>query len=559
MNPIDTYAYRIRDKQLPAGRYHRLACLRHLKDLERQRSAEFPYRFVMEKAQEFFDFSALLKHYKGEWAGQQIQLTDFQQFRLGCIFGWRTLEGFRRFTTAYNELPRKQGKSFEAAIVAVYTTFFEGEPGAEGYCIATKEKQALDVVFKDVKQLIASSGLKSHLQVRVKNVFDTSTVSKLEALGSDSDTLDGLSPHCLVSDEWHAFKNRGLVDVMESATGARRNPLHYQITTAGDDPVSVCGDQHDYACKILDGLIDDYAARSFFACIAHADPDDDWTSEETWKKANPHYGISVKPDDIKKLAQKAQAIPSAAAEFKQKRLNLWVNASNPCLSIDGWRKGQSDWNEADMEHEPCFVGVDLASKIDLCALSFLFPPAPGRPNWRVIQRLWTPEETLRDRAHRDRAPYEVWVEQGWLTAVPGTSIDHDLVRQAILEMRDVFDILQIGFDPWHAERPIQDLIKNDGFAETQVLAVPQTFAGLSSACLRVQADILAGEIDARKCPVTAWGVSNVVDQRDGKDNMLFIKKKSRGRIDPVMSLTNAMALAIRHQAQPPAGIWAEWV
>jgi phage terminase large subunit-like protein len=176
----------------------------------------------------------------------------------------------------------------------------------------------------------------------------------------------------------------------------------------------------------------------------------------------------------------------------------------------------------------------------------------------VIQRIWTPEETLADRAHRDRAPYLVWAEQGRLTVVAGSSIDHDVVRQAIVEARSRFDILQIGFDPWHAETPIQNLVKLDGFAETQVLSVPQTFAGLSAACLRVQADILAGDIDAGGCPVTAWAVSNVVDQRDGKDNMLFIKKKSRGRIDPVMSFTNAMALAIRHQAEQPVGIIAEW-
>src|SRR4051812_33896446 len=124
-----------------------------------------------------------------------------------------------------------------------------------------------------------------------------------------------------------------------------------------------------------------------------------------------------------------------------------------------------------MLHEPCFVGVDLASKIDLCALSFVFPPGIGHPKWRVIQRLWTPAETLADRAHRDRAPYPVWVDQGWLIAVPGTSIDHEVVRQAILAERERFDILQIGFDPWHADAPIKNLIALDGFSETQVISV----------------------------------------------------------------------------------------
>jgi phage terminase large subunit-like protein len=212
-----------------------------------------------------------------------------------------------------------------------------------------------------------------------------------------------------------------------------------------------------------------------------------------------------------------------------------------------------------MEHEPCFVGVDLASKIDLCALSFLFPPSVGRPKWRLIQRIWTPDETLVDRAHRDRAPYLTWVDQGWLTAVPGTSIDHDVVRQALVAGRDTFDIIQIGFDPWHAETPIKNLITLDGFSETQVIAVPQTYQGMSSACLRMQADILAGDIDARKCPVTAWAVSNTVDQRDGKDNMMFVKKKSRGRIDPVISATTAMSLALRQVTERPMDVQAEWI
>jgi phage terminase large subunit-like protein len=542
---------------VPAGKYHRLACQRHLNDLRRVGTAGFPFVFRPDLAERFFRFSEKLKHYKGEWAGQPIVLTDFQRFRLGCIFGWRhAVTGLRKFTTAYNELPRKQGKSLEAAVVSIYVTFFEGESGAEGYCLATKEKQAADVVFRDIKQLIQSSGLKDKLKVQVKNIHNVATASKLEPLGSDSETLDGLNPYSITTDELHAFKKRDLLDVMESATGARRSFLHYQITTAGDDPVSVCGDQHAYACQVLDGVIDDDSARAFFACIAHADPEDDWTAESTWRKANPHYGISVNPEDMRKLAQKAVAMPSAAAEFKQKRLNLWVNATAPCLSVDGWRQGQSDWSEDDMAGQECYVGVDLASKIDLCSLSYLFPPSGARKWWRVIQRIWTPADTLADRAHRDRAPYPVWVDQKWLIAYPGVSIDHDVVRQELLQGRKRFRIKQIGFDPWHADTPIKNLISLDGFKETDVIEVPQTFSGMSAASLAVQADVLGGLIDARGCPVTAWAVSNAAPNTDGTDNLMFSKKKSRGRIDPVQSFTVARALALRMEQTKKRAIWA---
>jgi phage terminase large subunit-like protein len=552
-NPVDDYARAV-VKGLPAGKYHRLACARHLKDMARQNTPGFPYVFVWAEAERFLRFSRKLKHYKGrQFAGKLFDPTPCQIFRLGSIFGWRQVgTNWRRFTTAYNEVPRKQGKSFEEAIVSIYATFFEGESGAEGYCIATKEKQA-KIAFDAAKKLVKQSGLSDRIKVNSSNLHREVTEQKLEPLGSDSDTTDGLNPHFIGVDELHAFKTRGLLDVMESATGARVNPLIFQITTAGDDLVSPCGDQHDYACKILDGVLDDDASTmSFFAFIAHADPEDDWQDEKTWEKANPHWGVSVMPDDMRKLAAKAKNMPSAAAEFKQKRLNLWVNATAPCLSIEGWRTGQSHISREAfaqaLEHEPCYIGIDLASKIDLCDLTAVFPPRPGRPKTHWLKFIWTPEDTLEERAHRDRAPYGVWRDQGWLRTTPGTRIDHQVIRVAIAELRQRYDIELIGFDPWHADKLIDELIHEDGFAETQVLAVPQTYAGMSSACLSVQADILAGEIDANGCPVTAWAVANTVGQRDGKDNLMFAKGKSRGRIDPVIGPTIAQALLLR---QPP--------
>lgn len=574
MDPVQRYAERVVNGELPAGKYHRLSCARHLNDLKRQNTPGFPYRFEWPKAEKFLKFARLMKHYKGrQFAGKPFEPTDCQVFRLGSIFGWRhtgdaammppalkddvdpaLLAGLRRFTTAYNEVPRKQGKSFEESVISVYVTFFEGEPGAEGYCIATKEKQA-KIAFDAAKRLVKSSGLAERIKVNAANLHRQATESKLEPLGSDSDTTDGLNPHFVGVDELHAFKTRGLLDVMESAMGARLNPLIYQITTAGDDPVSVCGDQHDYACRILDGVLeDDPSTLSFFAFIAHADEGDDPWDEKTWQKANPHWGISVNPDDMRKLAAKAMKMPSAAAEFKQKRLNLWVNATAPCLSVDGWRNGQSKTTPQllieELKHEPCYIGIDLASKIDLCALSLVFPPTAGRAKWRWVQQIWTPEDTLADRSHRDRAPYKTWVDQGWLKTTPGSRIDHGVIRSTIAQVREFYDIERIGFDPWHADKLIEELVQLDGFTAEQVLEVRQTYAGMSSACLRVQADILAGEVDAGGCPVTAWAVSNAVPNTDGKDNLMFAKGKSRGRIDPLIAGTIGEALALRFSEAP---------
>ena len=307
-----------------------------------------------------------------------------------------------------------------------------------------------------------------------------------------------------------------------------------------------------------------FSLAAIFAVLAfvspYADAEDDWQDERTWQKANPNWGVSVNPDDMRALAQKAQNMPAAAATFKQKRLNLWVNATAPCLSVDGWRKGQSAWTPEEMEHESCYVGIDLASKIDLCVLSVAFPPAPGRRNWRLLQHIWTPEETLAERAHRDRVPYDVWVNQGWLQTTPGTRINHAVIRETLAVLRTRYDIERIGFDPWHADKLIDELVNIDGFREDQVLAVPQTFAGMSSGCLEMQAEILGGNVDARGCPVTAWSVSNTVGQSDGKENLMFTKGKSRGRIDPVIAPTIAVALWKRFGQVPVAdSMLMEWV
>jgi phage terminase large subunit-like protein len=552
VNEIDAYAEAVVAGTVPAGKFHRLACARHLRDRAREGTPEFPFRFDLAKAERFFRFAENLKHYKGQWAGEFIKLQPYQKFRLGSLFGWvHGVTGLRRFRTSYSEIPRKNGKSLEAAIVLLYGTFYDGEAGAEGYTIAVKRDQA-KLVFNDAKRLVQSSGLKTRIKVLVSNLHRDDTASKAEPLGADHDSTDGLNPNIYIVDEMHAYKDRGLIDVMETATGARLQPIGFQITTAGDNPVSPCGDQHDYACKVLEGILVD---ETFFAFIASADPGDDWLDERTWAKANPNYGVSVMVDDMRALATKAKGMPSAAATFKQKRLNLWVNATAPCLSIDGWRTGQSSWEEADLLHEPCFAGIDLASKIDLCAVSLLFPPAPGRPSWRLIQRIWTPEDSLADRAHRDRAPYPVWVQQGWLKTTPGLRIDHGVVKAWLLEARELYDIEVIGFDPWHADKLIDELIA-EGFAKEQVLEVAQTYLGMSSACLAMQADILSGAIDARGCPVTSWAVSNVVGQKDGKDNLMFAKGKSRGRIDPVIAATIARALQLRQPA-PVESVYLE--
>jgi phage terminase large subunit-like protein len=545
-NVVDAYAAAVVAGTVPAGKYHRLACARHERDRAREGTPEFPYRFDIHLAERFFRFASKMRHYKGrQWAGQTVTLSDCQQFRLGSLFGWVHVEtGVRRFRTHYDELPRKQGKSLEASIVVNYATFFDGEAGAEGYTSATKRDQA-KIVFADAKKLVEKNpSLKRRIAVHAWNLSQAKTSSKIEPLSADHDSMDGLNPHVVVIDEFHAHKDRGIIDVLETAMGARLQPIMFQITTAGSDPISPCGDQHDYACKILDGLLID---ETFFAFIAHADPEDDWLDERTWQKANPHYGISVRPEDMRALATKAKNMPAAAAAFKQKRLNLWVNTSAPWLSVDGWRRGQTAWTVESMRGETCWLTIDLSSKIDLTAVVLTFPPTDTRKAWRYLVWCLTPEDTLQERAHRDRAPYLLWKDGGYLQTNPGNRIDQDKVLAMVHEADDLFDVQQVGVDPWNAGNLVTDLTE-DGF---QVIEIPQTLQHMSGPSKDFEADVLDGIADAGGNPLMAWCISNVVVQRDGKDNIYPVKKRSRGRIDPVIAALMGRKLAAMDMETKP--------
>jgi phage terminase large subunit-like protein len=540
MNVLDRYARAIVAGRVPAGKYHRLACVRHERDRQHEATRAFPYRFDLARAERFFRFAGALRHYKGQWAGRPIDLQPHQQFRLGSLFAWvHATSGLRRFRHAYHELPRKNGKSLEAALVALYVSFFDSEPGAEGYVIATKREQAR-IVFGDCQKLVQSSGLRSRIAVLRSNLHREATASKLEPLGADRDSTDGLNPHIVTIDEAHAMKTRGLIDVMETATGARAQPLINWITTAGSDPFTPCGDQHDYACRVLDRVLID---ETLFAFIAHADVDDDPWLESTWRKANPNYGVSVLREDLRALATKARNMPAAAAAFQQKRLNIWVHTLTPWLSLDGWRRGQSMWTLDDVRGQACFIGVDMSSKIDLTAVVLVFPPTPDRTTWRLVPWCLTPADTLDERAHRDRAPYRQWLALTRLGATlrtnPGNRIDQDVVRALVQDAALRFDVLGVGVDPWNAGNLVNDL-QTDGFI---VAEIPQNKAQMSAPAKDFEADVLDGLVDAGGDALMTWCVANAVVERDTKDNIYPTKKRSRGRIDPVIAALLARKLA----------------
>jgi phage terminase large subunit-like protein len=368
-DPVTAYARAVAGGQILSNRLVRVACERHLADLTSATGRGF--RFDRAAAQHAIDFFGFLRHSKGEWAGQTFELAPWQVFVVGCLFGWQQSDGLRRFRTAYCAVPRKNGKSTLSAGIGLYLLVSDGEQGAEIYSAATSRDQAR-IVFDEAKRMVGSSpALQRRVGILINNLHVAATTSRFMPLSSDASTMDGLNVHGAIIDELHAHRNRHVVDVLETATGARRQPLLFEITTAGYDRHSICFEHHDYSIKVLEGTVPD---DSWFAFIAAADEDDDWSAPEVWRKANPNFGLSVKEDDLARKAEKAIALPGAQNAFRRMHLNEWTEQAERWIDVAAWDACDGLIDLDQLRGRPCFGGLDLSTTTDVTALAWVFPP-----------------------------------------------------------------------------------------------------------------------------------------------------------------------------------------
>lgn len=537
LHPVDAYAVDVLEGEVVAGRLVRLACERHLRD----RQAEKPGRpwFDEVEATISINFFALLRHTKGEWAKQPIILEPWQAFIIGSVFGWKLRDGTRRFRTAYNEIPRKNGKSTIAAGVALRLAFFDDEAGAEVYCAATKRDQA-KIVFDEAVKMVNKSKLRNRLQPLTRNISEASSGSKVEPLGADADTLDGLNPSGFILDELHAHKTRAVVDVMETATGARRQPLAFEITTAGQNRESVCWEHHDYSVKVLEGLVAD---DSWFAYVATIDDGDDWRAETAWQKANPNYGKSVKRSYLENKAKKAAEIPTSLNAFLQKNLNVWVHGAVRWILPDAWRACRPRRDKLSLRGLSCFGALDLGKVNDLSAFVLAFPEGADLD---VLVWFWMPEKFVSIRSKRDRVPYEEWVRQGLIEATPGDVTDYNVIRARIKQFASEYQIKEIDFDPWQATQLALDL-QDDG---ATVVECRQGFASMSGPTKELERLIYAGALRHGSNPVLDWMSSNVVVRKDPAENIKIDKARSRERVDGMVALVMAVRAWIMNRDEP---------
>lgn len=505
------YAERVVRGDEAAGKYERLACKRFLSDLERQGSDGFPYVFDDAAGSRACKFIELLPHIKGEWAKPvyadgklayaKIHLEDWQVFIVINIFGWlRAGTRLRRFLRAYEEVARKNAKSTLAAGILLFMTTADAEPGAHTYSAATTGDQAREVfdVARNMAMREPEFLMRFGVTVGKHDITVPETASSAKPLNAEGSTLDGLNVHFAVVDELHAHKTRAVYDVIDSATGARSQPLILMITTAGSDTSGICYEQRDYTCKVLEGTTTD---DTWFGVIYTIDDDDVWHDPAVWRKANPNLGVSVKTEDLQAAVRKAQAMPSALNNVLTKRLNRWLNADTAWMDIDQWKRcGDATLQLADFEGERCYIGLDLAEKRDFAAKVMVFQRGE---RFYLFTRLFLNEAAVEESGN---AHLQGWARAGHVVVTDGNVTDFDVIADELRSDCQRFDVQEIPYDPAMSRYFATKLVE-EGLPMVEIRQAPMFF---TQPLIQVENLVLERKLTHDANPVMTWMMSNVV-------------------------------------------------
>lgn len=529
------YAEEVIAGRVAACEYVRLACQRMINDLHRT-----DIGLHTDRAMSICTFVEMQKHIKGQWRGQPIILEPWQMFTLVNAFGWVTVEdGHRRFRIIYVEVPRKNAKSTLSAPVGLYLMSCDQEGGAEIYSAATTKDQAR-IVFGDAKRMVElNRELRSHtgLDTTAHAIVHRDSDSVFRALSSDADNLDGLNIHGAIVDEVHAHKDRSVVDVIETGMGARTQPLAWYITTAGVNRAGVCYEMRNGLIKVLRGQVQDDTMFGVIYTIDLPGDLENWNTPEIWKKANPNYGVSVNPKDLMALAKKAESQPSAKAAFLTKRLNVWVSAHAAWMDMVKWDAcADESLSIEDFLNDPCWIGVDLASKTDIASVAFLFK---RRTRYYLFTKHYVPHAKVWEDDNKD---YQGWAEVDRMVVTPGNVIDHDLIEDDIKKFSDRANIRFVGYDPHQAQQMMAHIADHG----VPVVEVPQTRGHLSEPMKEFERLVLSHGLVHDNCPVLSWMVSNTIAITDPRNRDIMPGKEvPQNKIDGTVASIIALACALQ--------------
>lgn len=529
------YGRDILNRKIKAGRLVQLAVQRHDNDLKKG-----PNRglfFCDESANRALTLFSFLKHSKGEWSGQTLELEPWQAWIIACVFGWKNQEtDKRRFRTVYEEIARKNGKTTKLAGIGLYGLTKDAEGGPDVYAAATKREQSR-ILFDEASRMVKQSGpLHRRLDVQQHRIINPANFGKFEPLSADGQTMDGLNPHLALVDELHAHKTAEVWDVLKSALGARSQPLIWAITTAGFNKNGICYEVRDYAIKVLTGVIDDDA---FFSMIYTLDDGDDWQNETNWIKANPNLGVSVSLEYLREQARQAAVMPTAKINFFTKHLNIWVTGATAWCNLEYWQSCAADYlPEEIIDPVEVYLGLDLASVSDIASIGGIAVMPDGR--WLTFGKHYLPEEAIDNSIRKSTVPFRKWHEQGWLTLTPGNVIDYNWIKADIMTFMERFNVKEIAFDRWNSSQLVNDLLE----IEAPMVAFGMGYASMNAPMKELERRYMAKEISHPNDPVLNWAMSNVVADQDPAGNIKPAKNKSTEKIDPAVALMMAIGRAM---------------
>lgn len=537
-HPVSRYALDVMEGKVIAGDLVRMACKRHLLDLET--GADRGLYFDTAAASMICRFAGMLQHTVGPLAGKPLALQPWQVFRHGSMFGWKRRDtGQRRFRDSYHQVGKKNGKTTDTAVPMIFTQLFDGEATPEAYCAATTRDQAA-ILFKGVKRIIQRSSFLGQFMKVWRNAIETpQTSGSIVCLSRDGNSSDGINPHFIARDEMHRWTDRELAETIVESMIARAQPIDWVITTAGHDRQSLCGELRGYAESVLRGAVQD---DSFFGYVAEPPQDCDPLDPSAWAMGNPNLNISKPEEQVLKAAERAGAISGQMPNFRRFHLNLWTETADAWIGRDDWDRG-----DAAAAFEPrtlfglkAWVGLDLSNKGDTTGI-VVAVPKDGLIY--LISYCFLPSGTrgFIVRAQTEKREFIGWRDQGWLEVHNGGVIDDEAIINRLEWIRARFDLQEVAYDPWG----MADIAKRLDARRFPLVEHRQGYQSMSGPMKRVEELVLQNRLRHGGNPVLAWQVGNVFRDEDAAENIKPNKKRSFGRIDlavaAIMAVGRAMA------------------
>lgn len=541
--PALIYARQVLSGEVPASKWVRMSAQRHVDDIESGHLRGVWWD--QEAADHVIDFCETLRHHKGRWAKKPIQLSDWQKFIVGNVFGWKVYSPnlkrwIRKYKTAWIEIPRKNGKSTFAAALALYLLYADGEGGPEIVTLATKRDQA-KIVFADACEMARGS---PEIMRRVKILKDIlrlrNETGTIKPLSSDSKKADGLNPSGAICDEIHKWQSRELYDVIQTGIGARDEPLIINITTSGGFEESIYDELKNHGEQVLQGIIPD---ESFFAYIATIDDEDDWQSPEAWRKANPNWGVSVTEPTFRQDLLRLGKTTQGQNRFKRDRLCVRTSSDSVWIQDDIWQKcGVEKFSEEDLHGWECFGGLDMANIGDTASLVLAFRDGMkgGNPRYKILPWFWIPKEARTEEGSQLRQKLKAWVQEGFIFETDGNNINQTTIKNFILDCAKRFNLKMLLVDPWETDKLSQELINEGVRVEKYNQSVP-SYNGPA----KEWANAIYGQrLLHSGNPVLRWMNSNCLIYQDGDGKIKPTRKRSTGKIDGIMASLMALAGAM---------------